>query len=178
MPARTSRSRASSAIVAVATLVAVLAVAPAALAGKPVTGPSPNFPYAFPAGAPCTNAVVFENTSINSKDSAFDPARDGSWRLLTRGSAVSQVVDQETGAVYSMRGGFHFQVTFAPDDSFRVDGAGTDIIAWYFPGDDSDLPPGLWDVDGRITEWYAPDGSFIKATFDGHATDICAALEA
>jgi hypothetical protein len=169
-----TRTIARAALIAALTLAVA---APAALAGKPVTGPSANFPYAFPAGAPCTNAVVFENTSINSRDSAFDPARDGSWRLLTRGSAVSQAVDQETGAVYAMRGGYRFQVTFAADGSFRVDGAGTDIIAWYFPGDDSDLPPGLWDVDGRITEWYAADGSFLKATFDGHATDICAALE-
>jgi hypothetical protein len=177
MPARTSRSRISSALVGVATLVVALALAPAALADKPVTGPSGNFPYAFPAGAPCANAVVFENTSINARDSAFDPSRDGSSRLLTRGSAVSRAVDQETGAVYSMRGGYSITTRVAADGSIRVDAAGTDILAWYFPGDDSELGPGMWDTNGHVTEWYAPDGSFIKATFKGHATDICAALE-
>ena len=177
MATPTRRSRLAALIVGSANLLASLALAPAALAGKPVTGPSANVPYVFAAGAPCTNAVVFENTSINSRDSAFDPSRDGSWRLLARGSAVSQVVDQETGAVYAMRGGYRFLVTFAPDGSFRVDGDGTDIIAWYFPGDDSDLGPGLWDTDGHVTEWYAADGTFLKATFSGHATDICAALE-
>jgi len=177
MPARASRSRLSSALVGVATLVVALALAPAALAGKPATGPAANFPYTFLAGAPCANAVVFENTSINARDTVFDPARDGSFRILSRGSAVSRAVDQVTGAVYPMRGGYSFITTFAADGSVRVDATGTDIIAWYFPGDDSVLPPGLWDIDGRITEWYAPDGSFIKATFNGHATDICAALE-
>jgi hypothetical protein len=168
------RTVARGALIAALTL---LVAAPAALAGKPVTGPSANFPYAFPAGAPCTNPVVFENTSINSRDSAFDPARDGSWRLLTRGSAVSRAVDQITGAVYWMRGGYRFLATFAPDGSFRVDADGTDIIAWYYPGDDSELGPGLWDTDGHVTEWYDPNGAFIKATFSGHATNICAALE-
>ena len=147
-----------------------------ALAAKPVTGPSPNNPYAFAAGEMCTNAVVFENTTLKARDSVFAVSKSGSQRILTRGMGVSRVVDQVTGATYHMKGGFGFRVTIAADGSVRVDGHGTDIIAWYYPGDDSDLGPGLFDINGSITEWYAPDGTFIKATAKGSATDICAAL--
>jgi hypothetical protein len=177
VPARTSRSRVAAIVTCGVTLLASLSLAPAALAGKPDTTPAANSPYTFLAGAPCTNAVRFENTSLTARDTVFDPARDGSVRILSRGSAVSRAVDLTTGAIYPMRGGYTFITTLAADGSVRVDANGTDIIAWYFPGDDSDLGPGMWDTDGHVTEWYAADGSFIKARFSGHATDICAALE-
>src|SRR3954471_4564930 len=121
VPARTSRSRVAAILTCGVTLLASLALAPAALAGKPDTTPAGNFPYTFLAGAPCTNAVVFENTSINARDTVFDPARDGSVRILSRGSAVSRAVDLTTGAIYPMRGGYTFVTTFAADGSFRVD---------------------------------------------------------
>ena len=140
-------------------------------------GQSANFPYHVPRRRALRERSRFENTSINARDTVFDPARDGSFRILSRGSAVSRAVDQETGAVYPHARRLSFITTFAADGSVRVDATGTDIIAWYFPGDDSELGPGMWDINGHVTEWYAPDGSFIKATFSGHATDICAALE-
>ena len=156
-------------------LLAALATS-SALAGKPATGPSPNNSYAFAAGEMCTNAVVFENTTLKARDSAFGVSPSGTQRILSRGMGVSRVVDQATGATYHMKGGFGFRVTIAADGSVRVDGHGTDIIAWYYPGDDSELGPGLFDINGYITEWYAPDGTFLKATSRGSATDICAAL--
>ena len=91
---------------------------------------------------------------------------------------ISLVTNLATGATYSMKGGYQFSVTTAADGSVRVDARGTDIVAWYFPGDASELGPGLWDTNGHVTEWYAPDGSFVRATFAGVATDVCAALGA
>jgi hypothetical protein len=171
VPARSRRVAAIAGAVIALTMV----MAPTALAGKPESGPSPNDPVTLDGF--CENSVDFRNTTLKGNESLFDPKHNGSQVWMTRGMGVSVVTDLVTGATYTFKGGYRFTVTWAPDGSYRVDGQGTDIIAWYFPGDDSDLGPGLWDIDGHLTEWYAADDSFLRATFSGAATDVCAALE-
>ncbi|HEX5828048.1 MAG TPA: hypothetical protein VFY23_11035 [Candidatus Limnocylindrales bacterium] len=180
MDARTSvrlhRIRRTLAAVLIGTAVLSAGSVPVAQAAKPDRSPAVDEPIEFATGEVCAHAIRFENTVLRSSDTLFGPAPDGSQRLLGTGMAVSEVVDLVTLATYRMRGGFQFTYMFEPDGSIRVDGQGTGIIAWYYPGDNSELGPGLWDVDGRVTEWYAPDGTFIRASMSGGATDICGAL--
>ena len=161
-------------MLAVGVLALSMVVAPATFAGKPDSSPSVDEP--FTVDGVCTNEVAFSNTTIKGTDSLFDVKRNGSQRWMTRGMAVSLATDLHTGATYGMKGGFHFTVKWAADGSYRVDATGSDILAWYFPGDDSELGPGLWDISGHATEYYAADDTFLRATFSGRATDVCAAL--
>jgi len=171
------RARRVRRVLAMAVIVITLSAfaVPTAMAGAPESSPAIDSPLTL--DEVCTNPIHFANPKLKAKDSLFDAGRDGSQRLLTRGMGVSLVTDLVTGATYSFKGGFRLAFTFEADGSVRVDGSGTDILAWYFPGDDSELGPGLFDVNGHVTEWYAPDGSFIRATFHGKAIDVCAALE-
>jgi hypothetical protein len=155
-----------------------LAAAPTVLAAPPQHYPSAYPPIEFAAGEVCEDAIRFENLTLRSRDTAFVPAPDGDERYLSRGSGVSLVTNVRSGATYSFRGGVMGTLVFAADGSLRVDYSGNDFIAWYYPGDDSDLAPGLYQLSGHATEWYAPDGGFIRATFSGTAVDLCAALGA
>ena len=72
-------------------------------------------------------------------------------------------------------GGSAIEYRFAADGSIIAIGTGL-LFAWYLPGDDSQLGPGLFLVNGRVREVYDTDGNFVSATFSGKAIDVCEAL--
>ena len=148
----------------------VLAVPPDHIPAAPVD-------LELPAGDYCEHAVVLSNPTHKLHDTAYAPLPDGTFRYRSRGMATSRATDVVTGATLESGGGSALVFRFAADGSIFVQGTGL-LFVWYLPGDDSDLAPGLWLVHGRATETYAPDGSFIRATFSGHAIDVCAALGA
>ena len=166
------RLRRTAAIAATFLALSMVAV-PTAFAAPPQHQPTVAPPIEFVAGEVCTDAIKFENTALRGKDTAFAPSPDGSERVLSRGYGASVVTDLATGATYSFRGGVQLTFVFAADGSTRVDAHGRDFIAWYYEGDDSELGPGLYQVSGTATEWYAADGSFIRATYTGVVTDLC-----
>jgi hypothetical protein len=172
MPMTTRLARA----LGVAALAAMMLPA-AVLAAPPQHSPTDVPPTVLDAGAPCRDAMRFENLELNGKDTAFAPAPSGSQRFLSRGSGVSRVTDLDNGNVYDFRGGVRILVTVAPDGSVRADASGRDYIAFYLPGDDSTVGPGLFQMSGHLTEWYAPDGSFLRAEFHGTAVNLCEVLE-
>jgi hypothetical protein len=154
------------------------AMLPAAvLAAPPQHSPTDVPPTVLDAGAPCQDAMRFENLELNGKDTTFAPAPNGSQRLLSRGSGVSRVTDLDNGHMYDFRGGSRILITIDADGSVRADASGRDYIAFYLPGDDSTVGPGLFQMSGHLTEWYAPDGSFLRAEFHGTAVNLCELLE-
>jgi hypothetical protein len=162
--------------VVVLTLMAALAVPAATLATAPSTSPTVTYPIPFAAGTLCEHAILFENLEINARDSLFAPGPSGRQRLLQRGFGASRVTDQDSGNSMEFKGGFAISVVFAADGTIRVDAAGTDVLAWYFAGDDSELGPGIFHVTGHVTEWYASDGSFLRAAYSGTSVNVCNAL--
>lgn len=156
---------------------AALMVPAGVLAVPPEHSPTVPVDVELPAGDVCEHAVVLSNPTYRLHDTAYAPLPDGSTRFFSRGMASSRATDVQTGATVDSRGGSALVFRFAADGSIAVQGTGL-IFAWYVPGDDSDLGPGLWLVNGRVTETYGPDGTFIRATFSGHALDVCAALGA
>jgi hypothetical protein len=175
MPQAARRWRRTAAIAATVLALSMVAV-PTAFAAPPQHSPSVAPPIEFAAGELCSDPIRFENTALRGKDTVFAPSPDGSERVLSRGYGASVVTDLETGATYSFQGGVQFTFVFSADGSTRVDARGRDFIAWYFPGDDSELGPGAFQVNGHLTEWYATDGTFIRATYSGKATNLCEAL--
>jgi hypothetical protein len=160
-------------VVAAAAITLLILAAPAALAAPPEHGPIVAPPVEFAEGEVCVDPVKFENLTLRGKDTAFAPAPDGDERYVSRGSGVSRVTNLATDETYTIRAGVRFAITTAADGSFRVDARGKDFILWYYEGDDSELSPGLYQVSGTATEWYTADGSFIRATYSGVATDLC-----
>lgn len=175
MSQATRRLRRTAAIAATVLTLTMVAV-PTAIAAPPQHQPSVAPPIEFAAGELCSDAIRFENTALRGKDTAFAPSPDGSERVLSRGYGASIVTDLDTGATYSFQGGVQFTFVFSADGSTRVDAQGRDFIAWYFPGDDLELGPGAFQVSGHLTEWYAADGTFIRATYSGKAVDLCETL--
>ena len=159
-------------------LIAAVLLPGAVLAAPPSHYPSPNDPLVFDAGTVCEDAVLFENTTLRAKNTDFAPGSDGAQRLLTRGSGVSRVTNLDSGATYTFQGGVRVQITIGADGSLRFDGTGKLYIAWYYPGDASVVGPGLFQMSGRLTEWYAPDGTYIGNAFSGRTVDLCAAVGA
>jgi hypothetical protein len=158
-------------------VVALLMIAvPVAIAAPPQHSPADNPVTVFAPGEVCADGIRFENFTLRARQTVFPSAADGSSRMLVRGMGVSRVTDLTTLATYDFTGGFQFNLTFAADGSFRVDAHGRDYVVWYLPGDDSELGAGLFQINGHATEWYAADGAFIRATYSGKATDLCAAL--
>jgi hypothetical protein len=157
-------------------LTAALAIPAMALATAPTTTPTVAPPVSFAAGTLCDDAILFENVTVKGHDSLFAPGPHGDQRFLGRGFGSSIVTDLDSGNTLSFKGGVRITAVFAPDGSYRVDGSGTDILAWYFPGDDSELGSGIFHVTGHITEWYAADGTFIRATASGASVNVCDAL--
>jgi len=127
----------------------------------------------MPHAAGGVNPPTWMQPNCNPPSACARDADHGSSRFMVRGMGVSRVTNLATGLVHNFQGGGRLTFVFAADGSMRVDGSGTDIIAWYFVGDDADVGPGVFDINGRLSEWYAPDGSFIRATFDGTATNLC-----
>lgn len=161
-------------IVVAATVVSLtILAAPAVLAAPPEHSPIFAPPVSFAEGEVCVDAILFENLTLRGKDTAFAPAPDGDARFVSRGSGVSRVTNLATGQTYMIQGGVRFAISFVADGSVRVDARGKDFILWYYEGDDSELSPGLYQVSGTATEWYAADGTFIRATYTGVATDLC-----
>lgn len=168
--------RLANSIILAAALAAVLAGP--ALAGKPDHSPEATTPTEFPAGDVCDFAVRFENTVERAKVTVFDPAPNGSERTLIRGYYEAVATNLEDGTTYREKGGAVLTIVVDADGSVRVDVRGTSFIAWYYEGDESNLEPGLYDVNGHATEWYAPDGTFIRAVVRGHVTNLCNELAA
>lgn len=147
-------------------------------AGGPVVTPAESPPIDFEADTVCGDAVRFENTRLNGTTTTFPPDRHGVTRIVTVGTGASLVTNQATHATKRFSGWFLVTVVIAADGSARVDAFGTDFIVWYLPGDPSELPPGLFRVQGHATEWYAADGSLTRATYSGRPTDLCASVGA
>ena len=68
--------------------------------------------------------------------------------------------------------------TIAGDGSLRADATGRDFISFYLPGEPSVLGAGLFQLSGHVTEWYAPDGSYLGNAFSGTAVNLCNAVGA
>lgn len=166
------------AVPVVLVLGACLAIPATTLATAPSTSPTVTSPISFAAGTLCHDEILFENLALNSRDSLFAPGPDGAQRLLQRGFGASRVTDEDSGNALEFKGGYAISIVFAADGTVRVDAAGTDILAWYFAGDDSELGAGIFHVTGRVTEWYASDGSFLRAAFSGTSTNVCDVLAA
>jgi hypothetical protein len=159
-------------------LAAALAAAPAALAAPPEHAPMASGPIEFVAGEVCDDAILFETPVLRGMDTAFAPGPGGTSTYISRGSAVSLVTNLRTDETHQFVGGVRIAYRFHADGSTRVDASGTGFIAWYYDGDDSELGPGLFHVSGHVTEWYAPDGTFIRAEHTGIAEDLCAVVGA
>lgn len=152
----------------------VAAVAPAA-AAKPEHSHDPAPPLVLDEG-PCDFPVVIDNAVDRGKTTVFAAAPSGSERTLVRGFFEGLITNTATGATHSSVGGASVRFVFYPDGSIRADGMGTSFVAWYFEGDDVNVEAGLYDVNGHVTEWYAADGSFIRAVVHGKATNLCEVL--
>jgi hypothetical protein len=120
--------------------------------------------------------MLIESPILRARDSLFDESASGSIRFLSRGFATQIVTNVANGNSLSFQGGYRVTSLVAADGSLRVDASGTGFVAWYLEGDNSELGPGLFHVSGHVTEWYDSDGTLIRATFRGTATNLCEAL--
>jgi hypothetical protein len=156
-------------------VVAAVALPAAVLAAPPVRTPAEAVDTVLAPGEVCEDGIVLSNPGFRAWDWTFAAHRDGSVRFKEAGRAPSLATDTTTGKSIFRRGGSTITFTVAADGSLVADATGLNF-AWYLPGDDSELGAGLFLVDGHAQEHYAADGTFLYATFDGHATDVCAAL--
>ena len=156
-------------------VVAAVALPAAVLAAPPVHTPAEDVVIVFAPGDICDDGIVLTNPGFKAHDTAFAPHPDGSVRFSDRGRTPSLATDTTTGKTLFRRGGSSIVITTAGDGSIVADATGL-IFAWYLPGDDSELGAGLFLVNGHAQERYAPDGTFLSATFDGRATNVCEAL--
>lgn len=124
----------------------------------------------------CDFPVRLENVREKFKDTLFGPAPDDSVRFLSRGFFDGTATNVTTGAYLTSKGGGRVTIRFEGDGTVRVDVTGAALFAWYFPGDDVNVEPGLYHVQGHGTEWYAADGSLVRAIVRGHVVDVCEAL--
>ena len=157
-------------------LVAALASAPAGLAAPPSHAPTPLPPdLEFAPGEACEHGILVHTWWMRTRSSEFAALPDGTVRLADRGAARSTVTDLQTGATIEARGGSRLAFRLLPDGTTVVDGTGA-LLVWYFPGDPSELAPGVYLVNGHAQETYAPDGTLVGATFDGRARNLCELL--
>jgi hypothetical protein len=156
-------------------VIAAIAVPATVLAAPPEHAPGDPPPLLLAAGDACDFAVELSNPAYHARDTSFAPLPDGTTRFSERGMAASRATNIGTGATLDRRGGSAVLYRFAADGSIVARATGL-VFAWYLPGDDSPLGPGLWLVNGRVTETYGTDGGFLHATFSGTAIDACAAL--
>ena len=146
-----------------------------AIAAPPEHSPAVLIDLPLGPGDACDFAVDITNPDYRMRDTAFAPHKNGSQRFTERGFNVIRGTNPDNGKMLELRGGAAFTFAFAADGALEVDGRGL-FFAWYLPGDDSDLGPGLWLVRGHGQEVYDADGNFVRATFSGMAIDACAAL--
>jgi hypothetical protein len=154
---------------------AAVAIPATVLAAPPEHSPVVPAAVVFAPGDICDDGIVLSNPGLKALDTAFAPHPDGSVRFGERGRTPSLATDTTNGNTIFARGGSSITITVAPDGSMVADARGL-VFAWYLPGDDSELGAGLFLVNGHAQERYAADGTFLSATFDGRATDVCAAL--
>ena len=156
---------------AVVALLLLGGVAPAAAAARPVhvyeTAPT----LEFAAGEVCDFPVSVEALDAD-KVTIFAPGPDGTVRIHSSGIGRNRIANLTTGASSTYQGGFSVNIRIEADGSIVFDGSG-DLTAFYFPGDNSELGPGLFEVHGHLVERYAPDGSLIAATYSGQARNLC-----
>ena len=174
VPVRSPRSRAL-ARAAVIAVMALAVAAPAALAAPPQHAPAELADLVLPGGDFCEHDVVLSTPTHSLHDTAFAPLPDGTERVIERGMAATRATDATTGAFLDTKGGSSLTLRFAADGSLDVTGTGW-FFVWYLPGDDSDLGPGVFLTQGRVTETYDSTGTFVSATFRGTAIDVCEAL--
>ncbi len=130
----------------------------------------------FAPGEVCDFGVRLENAGRDVKTTVFPPAADGSEEVMIRGGFVGIATNLATDDSIEARGGAAIRITTYADGSSTAEYVGSAIWTWYFEGAPSDLEPGLYDIDGRLVETYAPDGSLVSAEFSGRAVDLCAEL--
>jgi hypothetical protein len=159
-----------------AACIALVVLPAAVLAAPPEHAREEIVPLDLPAGTVCVDAVRFEDTTLRAMDTLFAPGPTGTQRFTGRGSGVSVMTNTDTGATYAWQGGFRITTTIYADGSIRADASGTDFIAYYFPGDPSEIGSGVFRVTGHLTEWYAADGTYLGNRVTGTAVDLCAAL--
>lgn len=124
----------------------------------------------------CDFAVTLTSTVDKSILSVWE-YEDGTVRILNRGYGSGTATNTEDGTTYADGGGFRVNIVIHPDGSMDVDASGK-FVAWYYAGDPViGLSEGVFAVNGRGSESYAPDGSLVAARFyGGHVVDLCAAL--
>ena len=151
----------------------VLSMAPAAVAAQPTHTATPLPPdLEFAPGEPCEHGILVRTWWMRTRSSEFPALPDGTVRMADRGAARSTLTDLETGATVEARGGSRLAFRLLPDGTTVVDGTGA-LLVWYFPGDPSELAPGVYLVNGHAREVYAADGTLLGATFDGRARNVC-----
>jgi hypothetical protein len=156
-------------------IIAAVALPAAVLAAPPVHAPGVSADLVFAPGEICDDGIVLSNPDLKVLETTFAPHPDGSSRFKGRGRTPSLATDTTNGNTIFRRGGSSITITMAADGSAVADASGL-VFAWYLPGDDSELGAGLFLVNGHAQERYAADGTFLSATFDGRATNVCEAL--
>ena len=173
-PVPSPRAHALLRAVVMAVLTLALA-APVALAAPPEHAPADPPDLVLPGGDFCEHDIVLSTPVHRLHDTSYAPLPDGATRFAERGMAATRATDATTGATLDTRGGSSLVFRFAADGSLVVTGTGW-FFAWYLPGDDADLGPGVFLTQGRIQETYDSTGAFVSATFRGTAIDVCEAL--
>jgi hypothetical protein len=166
----------------VAALVALTVATPVAAGGRPEktdNDPIVQGPDVF-AGT-CDFPVQLVDSFASSRNLLFPPAEDGSQRLSITGgfmSTFTNLDEPENTLDLSFFG--HATLTFQPDGSITVDGAGQ-AIWWFSDPDDAamyGLEPGIYLIKGRVEALV--DENFIAHSpadkVQGSITDICALL--
>jgi hypothetical protein len=163
-------------ILAILVALALMGATPA-LAAQPTHAPSEILePLELPAGTSCDFGVTINTTVLNAKTSIWEE-EDGTVRLLDRGYADGYA-ESEDGSRITHRGGYRIEIVFHPDGSIDFHGSGT-LFGWYFDGDPivGLADPGAYAISGRLSEFYAPDGSLASAHFyGGNVVNLCDAL--
>jgi hypothetical protein len=158
-----------------AAVVLVALIAGPSLAAPPTHEYAPAGPIEFGAGELCDFPLRLSTVVDRGKTTTFAPGTDGSQRVETRGFASSLLENLDTGKQVTYAGGYRLSFRIAADGSVRADGTGQ-ITAFYLEGDVTELGAGIWSVEGHVTEHYDATGTFLFATFDGRATDLCALI--
>ena len=154
----------------------LVALVPGAAVAAPPEHESPEVvELTLPGGDFCAHDVVLSNPSYRLRDTFYGPLPDGTLRIRERGMAASQATDAITGDSVFRHGGSSLTFAFAADGSLVATATGL-FFAWYLPGDDSELGPGVFLANGRGSEVYDAEGNFVSATFRGTAIDVCEAL--
>jgi hypothetical protein len=147
---------------------------PAAAAG-PVHGTGGfTFDYTFGAGVMCPFDLHWVQDGSRQQALTFPVQSNGDQLTRFAGLEWSTVTNVDTGATMVVGGGLRMDFIAHRDGTFEYFVDGT-VVAGYVT---TDAPgAGLWLFHGRLHDTIASDGfSTTSHSFEGGATDLCAAL--